>query len=133
MKVTTAHLATLFFGFTTYTTVNAQTKAQIVSSCQSQNPNNFIAATYAGDLAATYSYSLCFPFEIFGNNINSALFCRDAHCYFYSDEACTTPAAFSIIPIPFIQGQSLPSKLISGLGWKSAKCGSALVGFNVGQ
>ncbi|EDN99490.1 predicted protein [Sclerotinia sclerotiorum 1980 UF-70] len=40
MKVTTIHLATLVFGFANYTTVTAQTKAQIVSSCQSQNPNN---------------------------------------------------------------------------------------------
>ncbi|CAD6449406.1 c02d74f2-3053-4a15-b0fa-f1806cd34706 [Sclerotinia trifoliorum] len=133
MKVTTVHLATLLFGFTNYTTVNAQTKAQIVSSCQSQNPNNFIAATYAGDSAVNYPYSMCFPFEFLGNNINSALFCRDAHCYFYSDDACTTLAAFSIMPIPFIQGQSLPPKLVSSLGWKSAKCGSALLGFTVGQ
>ncbi|KAF5870618.1 uncharacterized protein Bfra_010007 [Botrytis fragariae] len=93
----------------------------------------FIFASYSGDLAATYAYSLCFPFEIFGNTLNSALFCRDAHCSFYSDDDCTIPSAFSITPIPFIQNQGLPTKLTSSLGWKSARCGSSLVGFTLGQ
>ncbi|KAF7891323.1 uncharacterized protein EAF02_001648 [Botrytis sinoallii] len=132
MKITTP-LTSLFLSFASYTTINAQTAADTITSCQDQNVNNFIFASYDGDLAATYAYSLCFPFEIFGNALDSALFCRDAHCSFYSDDDCTTPSAFSITPIPFVQNQGLPTKLTASLGWKSAKCGSSLVGFTLGQ
>ncbi|KAF7891934.1 hypothetical protein EAF00_008236 [Botryotinia globosa] len=132
MKITNP-LTSLFLSSASYTTINAQTAADTINSCQAQNANNFIFASYDGDLAATYAYSLCFPFQIFGNTLESALFCHDAHCSFYSDDGCTTPSAFSITPIPFIQNQGLPTKLTSSLGWKSAKCGSSLVGFTLGQ
>ncbi|ATZ56380.1 hypothetical protein BCIN_13g02200 [Botrytis cinerea B05.10] len=132
MKITIP-LTSLFLGFASYATINAQTAADTISSCQAQNSDNFIFANYDGDLAVTYPHSLCFPFEIFNNPLSSALFCRDAHCSFYSDDDCTTPSDFSITPIPFIQSQGLPTKLTSSLGWKSAKCGSSLIGFTLGQ